>query len=145
MNTSFLRLPQNGGTQKGVSLILFLAFCFAKSITRPIVRLTGVANNIADDNFGEQAEESDKDEIGLLAAAFNKMTRKLIKTRKALKKTLMTCGQPTNSFRPEKNDIGKYIMPPATLFLYMMPTQGKFLMSIKGCLKCMVIAMRKHS
>jgi len=72
----------------GVSLILFLSFCFAKSITRPILRLTGVANNIADDNFGEQAEESDKDEIGLLAAAFNKMTRKLIKTRNALEKNI---------------------------------------------------------
>jgi len=71
-----------------VCLIIFLSFYLAKSITRPIVRLTAVARNIADDNFEKQAQESNKDEIGVLAAAFNKMTGKLIKTRRILEKNI---------------------------------------------------------
>jgi PAS domain S-box-containing protein len=71
-----------------VCLIIFLSLYFAKIFTWPIVRLTEVAHNIAVDNFEKQAEESQKDEIGLLAAAFNKMTGKLINTRKILEKNI---------------------------------------------------------
>ena len=67
-----------------VSLILFLSCYLAKQITRPIVRLTTLAHTIAEDNFDEQADESLNDEIGVLATAFNKMTKKLINTRKTL-------------------------------------------------------------
>jgi PAS domain S-box-containing protein len=79
-----------------VCLIIILSFCLAKSLTRPIVRLTGVAHNIAEDNFAERAEESQADEIGMLAVAFNKMTAKLISARKALEiniKTLQAANQ----------------------------------------------------
>ncbi len=69
-------------------LIIFLSCYLAKGITRPIVRLTGVAHSIADDRFAEQADESQKDEVGVLAAAFNKMTGKLISTRKILEKNI---------------------------------------------------------
>jgi len=71
-----------------ISLIVCLSFYLAKNITRPIIRLTGVAHNIADENFEVQAEESQKDEIGMLAAAFNKMTGKLINTRKILEENV---------------------------------------------------------
>ena len=71
-----------------VSLIIFLSFYLARQITRPIVRLTGVAYNIAEDKFEEQADESLKDEIGVLASAFNKMTEKLISTRKTLENNI---------------------------------------------------------
>ena len=71
-----------------VCMIIFLSFYFAKSITRPIMQLIDVAHNIADENFVEQAEESQKGEIGELAAAFNKMTGKLINTRKMLEKNI---------------------------------------------------------
>ena len=47
-----------------------------------------MAHNIAGDKFEEQADESLKDEIGVLAAVFNKMTEKLISTRKTLENNI---------------------------------------------------------
>jgi PAS domain S-box-containing protein len=71
-----------------VSLILFLSYYLAKQITKPIVRLTEVAHTIAEDKFEKQADESLKDEIGVLATAFNKMTEKLISARKTLENNI---------------------------------------------------------
>ena len=56
-----------------VIMIIFLSFYLSRQITKPIIRLTGVAHNIAEDKFEERADESLKDEIGVLAAAFNKI------------------------------------------------------------------------
>jgi two-component system cell cycle sensor histidine kinase/response regulator CckA len=71
-----------------VCLIIFLSLFLARSITRPIVKLTEVVQNIDRDNFDERAEESHKDEIGELGVAFNRMTGKLISARLIMEKNI---------------------------------------------------------
>ncbi len=55
-------------------VVLFIAWYVARSITKPIVKLTQSTNAIAGGNLNERIVISSEDEIGELAAAFNKMT-----------------------------------------------------------------------
>lgn len=129
MNTQFF-----GILATAVCLIIFLSFYLAKSITRPIIRLTGVAHKIADDNFEEQAEESQKDEIGVLAATFNKMTKKLINTRKILEKNindLQTANQQLRAGEERYREI--YNAPSDAIFMHDADT-GKILDVNQGML-----------
>ncbi len=56
---------------------IFLAIFLSRQITRPVVRLTDVAQEIAKGNFDAQAEVASADEIGTLAKTFNVMTARL--------------------------------------------------------------------
>ena len=117
-----------------VCLIIFLSFYLAKNITRPIVRLTGVAHNIADDNFEELAEESNKDEIGVLAAAFNNMTEKLINTRKILEKNISNLQTANRQLRAEEERYREiYNTPSDAIFMHDADT-GKILDVNQGML-----------
>ena len=58
-------------------LALGIAFLLTRAITGPITNLVEVADNIAQGNFELQARVSRRDEIGLLAQAFNRMTAQL--------------------------------------------------------------------
>jgi PAS domain S-box-containing protein len=61
-----------------VSLIAFtIAFLFVRSITGPVTELVNVANRVTDGNFELLADVSRKDEIGVLAQAFNAMIGQL--------------------------------------------------------------------
>ncbi|MBU0681820.1 MAG: PAS domain S-box protein [Proteobacteria bacterium] len=118
-----------------VCLIIVLSFYLAKSLTMPIVRLTGVAHDIAEDNFAEQAEESQTDEIGMLAAAFNKMTAKLLSTRKALErniKTLQAANQQLLAGEERYREI--YNAPSDAIFIHAADT-GKILDVNEGMLE----------
>jgi methyl-accepting chemotaxis protein len=50
--------------------------------TRPLLRLTLVARRIADGNLDEEVPVESRDEIGILAEAFNKMTTVIVKNLK---------------------------------------------------------------
>ena len=50
----------------------------ARSITRPVSRLTEVAGKISRGDFSERAPVTSGDEVGVLAGAFNRMTEHLI-------------------------------------------------------------------
>lgn len=63
-----------------LTLLIFSLLCallYSKYITRPIVRLSGIAGKMADLDFGWTCEEKRQDEIGHLGRSLNQMTQKL--------------------------------------------------------------------
>lgn len=58
-------------------IAIILAFFITRSITSPITKLVNVAENIARGNLALQVEVTQRDEIGVLARAFNTMTERL--------------------------------------------------------------------
>lgn len=72
-----------------ISLILaFLLISFsATSITKPIIKLTIMAENISKGNLDQTIDISSKDEIGILSKAFNTMASNLKKDINKLKQT----------------------------------------------------------
>lgn len=63
-------------------LVMFVNFCFIRSITEPIVELTGVARRIAQGSYGIQVEKKHDDEIGELTDAINEMSQKISQSEK---------------------------------------------------------------
>jgi methyl-accepting chemotaxis protein len=63
---------------------LTLAWAIGRDIARPILRLTGTAQEIQAGDLKAQAEVSSEDEIGILASTFNSMTAKLRETLQSL-------------------------------------------------------------
>lgn len=63
---------------------LVLAWAIARGIVRPILKLTGTAQQIQAGDLAAQAEVTTKDEIGILGNAFNAMTSKLRETLESL-------------------------------------------------------------
>ena len=61
-----------------------LASALATALTQPIGRLTVAARRVAEGELGVQAAVESDDEIGLLATAFNQMTRQLSQSMAAL-------------------------------------------------------------
>ncbi len=64
--------------------VILVALYFSRSITQPIIKLTEVAKNIAQGQVAGRADETLRDETGVLAKAFNTMTDNLITTHKNL-------------------------------------------------------------
>ena len=71
-----------------ISMLLLLLissitiYLVVRRYTRPLLRLTEVAQRIADGNLDEEVPVESRDEIGKLAAAFNKMTTVIVKNLK---------------------------------------------------------------
>ncbi|HNW30131.1 MAG TPA: histidine kinase dimerization/phosphoacceptor domain -containing protein [Spirochaetota bacterium] len=61
-----------------------IAFFIAKTISRPIIRLTSVADRIGRGDLQEKVLVSGADEIGRLGVAFNRMTENLNESRSRL-------------------------------------------------------------
>ncbi len=59
----------------GIALIAFLVSRF---VSRPILKLAAMTEKIADGDLKIRAEETGKNEIGVLATSFNKMTDNLV-------------------------------------------------------------------
>lgn len=64
-----------------VIIILFFGLYFSGQLTEPIESLTSVTKRIADGDLDVRANIDSKDEIGILAENFNKMTDSLIEAR----------------------------------------------------------------
>ena len=60
--------------------IILIAFFVARFISKPILELGGMTEQIADGNLKIRAEERGKNEIGALARSFNRMTDNLVAT-----------------------------------------------------------------
>jgi PAS domain S-box-containing protein len=69
--------------------VVLVALYFSRSITLPIIKLTEVAKNIAQGQVTDPADETYRDETGVLAKAFNTMTDNLITTHKNLEHKVM--------------------------------------------------------
>jgi len=80
-------------------VIVVVSLYLSKNITRPIIRLTGVAKNISDGQYAVLADDSLKDETGILARAFNKMTANLIKTQKSLENKIKELSESEEQIR----------------------------------------------
>jgi signal transduction histidine kinase len=71
-----------------LGLAIIVAFTFANGITVPIRKLVEGAKMISSGNFAHRISVKTKDEIGMLAEAFNMMTRKIEKWNEELEKTV---------------------------------------------------------
>jgi serine phosphatase RsbU (regulator of sigma subunit) len=60
-----------------VLAVLVIAFLVARTIARPVCTLVSRAAEIGQGRFGQQVQVTSRDEIGQLAATFNKMSRDL--------------------------------------------------------------------
>ncbi|MGD2029439.1 MAG: ATP-binding protein, partial [Desulfobacterales bacterium] len=71
-------------------VVIFFCIIFgifiSRSISKPIVELTEVTEEIANGNLSKQLKIKSKDEIGRLADSFNKMVKEIIKYRSNLEK-----------------------------------------------------------
>lgn len=64
-----------------ISIVILIAtILIARSLTKPLVSLANVANSISQGDLNARAEVKTRDEIGLLATAFNSMTDQLQST-----------------------------------------------------------------
>ncbi len=83
-------LVWGGMTAAGLLLVgLFLSTSFARTVTKPIGELVQAAVRIGRGDFKPRLDESRRDEIGVLMAAFNRMADDLVKledTQRRVKK-----------------------------------------------------------
>lgn len=68
----------------GLVLVLFLAYFITRSITRPIDNLMKATEGIAGGDFSHEVPVESRDEVGHLAASFNRMVRTLRTTMEEL-------------------------------------------------------------
>jgi PAS domain S-box-containing protein len=71
-----------------LALVMLVALYLARSITRPINRLTKVATKISEGDLSARAETTSRDEIGILAQAWNQMKDSLVNTNSKLEQEL---------------------------------------------------------
>ncbi|MBL8049783.1 MAG: GAF domain-containing protein [Anaerolineales bacterium] len=69
-----------------IALASLLAVAMTQYLTRPIVRLTKIAEQVSSGNLQARAEAESPDEIGTLATSFNRMTTQLSETLLNLEK-----------------------------------------------------------
>jgi PAS domain S-box-containing protein len=67
-----------------VPVIFLFSIFVSRFIGSPILRLTETAKKIRDGDYSSSADDSSKDEIGVLGKAFNQMTVELISTKRNL-------------------------------------------------------------
>src|SRR5262245_2094246 len=66
-----------------VALGILLAFLLSQSIVRPVRELTSATSKLAGGNLDVKAEISSRDEIGILAAEFNRMAERIRQLRRS--------------------------------------------------------------
>ena len=67
-----------------MSILLINLYLLKKSVVNPLRRISEGAQIVGDGNLGYSVDAKSNDEVGQLAAAFNKMTRNLKKTHDSL-------------------------------------------------------------
>ena len=63
----------------GILIIILISYIYSKKITRPLIRMSTIANNIADQDFSSKVEISSGDELGNLGVALNSISENLEK------------------------------------------------------------------
>jgi signal transduction histidine kinase len=84
-----------------------LAWVFSRQVTRPLVDLTGAAEGIALGQYTERVRARRSDEIGRLAAAFNRMAEQVQRSSEASREAVqrLTRSVNTQSFLAESSEI----------------------------------------
>ncbi len=80
-----------------VALGIALAFLFAEKIVRPVRELTAVTSKVAGGNLDAKAEIVSRDEVGLLAAEFNRMAERIKQLRRSDLGKLLVAQQTTEA------------------------------------------------
>ena len=65
-----------------IAAVVISSLYFLRTVSEPLVELTGLAHRIADGSYGIQAEKKYDDEIGDLIDAINEMSRKIGETER---------------------------------------------------------------
>ncbi len=65
-----------------IAAVIISSLYFLRTVSEPLVELTGLAHRIADGDYGIQAEKKFDDEIGDLIDAINEMSRKIGETER---------------------------------------------------------------
>jgi signal transduction histidine kinase len=68
------------GGLAGIALALLLALALTRSLTRPVRELTAATRALAEGGLGHQVPVRSHDELGQLAASFNRMSRDLVQS-----------------------------------------------------------------
>ena len=66
----------------GIIVAVLASLWFAARVTRPVVSLAQAARRVAAGDFGAKVEVESSDELGELAASFNRMTEDLVRSKK---------------------------------------------------------------
>lgn len=76
-----------------LGIVIFAALSVARTISKPIIKLTAVAKDIDSGNLTQRIDIEQGDEIGQLARSFNQMTDKLIRSNRGLEEANRTLEQ----------------------------------------------------
>ena len=71
----------------GIIVAVLLSGWVASRVTRPVEQLASAARLVAEGNWDTQVRTTSSDEVGELAAAFNRMTRELVEQKEQLVQT----------------------------------------------------------
>ena len=71
----------------GIIVAILLSGWIASRVTRPVERLASAARQVAEGNWDTQVQATSSDELGELAASFNRMTRELVEQKEQLVQT----------------------------------------------------------
>lgn len=71
----------------GIIVAVLLSSWVAARVTRPVEKLAAAAREVATGNWNTQVEIKSADELGQLAASFNRMTRELVEQKENLVQT----------------------------------------------------------
>lgn len=74
-----------GAAALALAISIGLALIIARSISRPLVRITRASTAIAHGNYSEQLPVMGKDEMGRLAASFNRMVREVARSQQTMR------------------------------------------------------------
>jgi two-component system, NtrC family, sensor histidine kinase KinB len=81
----------------GIAMAAGVSFLLARSIIQPIQGLTESAQQLGDGNLDQHVPVESKDEVGMLAEAFNKMAAKLRAYRQSTSEKILKAQQTTES------------------------------------------------
>jgi PAS domain S-box-containing protein/putative nucleotidyltransferase with HDIG domain len=108
-----------------VGMIFDLAL--SRAITRPIEQLARAAQGIARGSFDQQVEVPGKDELGILAEAFNDMTIRVRETMAALKEDIAERKRAEESLRKSEEKFTKAFRASPTIVVITRAGDGCFI------------------
>jgi len=116
----------------GVIAVVFLTIVAARNLTRPILSLSRTADGVAEGNLNDQAAVTTSDEVGQLAATFNRMvesirerTAELTESNEQLEREITERKQVEEDLRSSEERL-KILFEFAPDAYYLHDSEGKF-------------------
>jgi methyl-accepting chemotaxis protein len=105
-------------TLRNISLIIAIAilsvamvfvFLFARTISKPIIKLKDAANQISKGNYNVDIKPTGTDEVGILSSQFDKMRHSIISSNKKLNELIAERTRRLQSTTEELEDVKGYL------------------------------------